>query len=75
MHINPVFDAPELGPRRIAAEAPTLGLRDAEDLPTALSFARFAAGDLSLVELEDYLAHRMAVFLGRAAAPAEEASP
>jgi hypothetical protein len=76
VHINPVFDAPELGPRRLAAEVPTLGLRDAEDLPTALSFARFAAGDLSLVELEDYLAHRVAVFLRRpAAAAAEEVSP
>lgn len=75
VHINPVFDAPELGPRRLGGAVPTLGLRDAEDLPTALAFARFAAGDLSLVELEDYLARRVDVFLGRAAVPAEEAGP
>jgi len=66
VHINPVFDAPEFGPRRLGAAVPTLGLRDAEDLPTALAFARFAAGDLSLTELEDYLARRVAVFLARA---------
>ncbi|MCY1004735.1 hypothetical protein OV079_03940 [Nannocystis pusilla] len=73
VHINPVFDAPELGPRRLGPGVPTLGLRDAEDLPTALAFARFAAGDLSLAELEDYLARRVDVFLRRAdVAPLEE---
>src|SRR5690606_8224791 len=29
VHINPVFDAPELGPRRLGPQVPTLGLRDA----------------------------------------------
>ncbi|WP_373372047.1 hypothetical protein [Nannocystis radixulma] len=74
VHVNPVFDAPELGPRRLGGAVPTLGLRDAEDLPTALAFARFAAGDLSLAELEDYLARRVAVFLARADLAPEEAT-
>jgi hypothetical protein len=73
VHINPVFDAPELGPRRLAAAVPTIGLRDAEDLPTALAFARFADGALSLAALEDYLARRAAVFLGQD--PDGEAGP
>ena len=72
VHINPVFDAPELGPKRLGAAVPTVGLRDAEDLPTALAFARFADGGLSLADLEDYLARRVEVFLARAAPPAEE---
>jgi hypothetical protein len=57
-----VFDAPHLGPRRLTRPiaGPTVGLRDAEDLPTVLAFARFADGGLSLGELEDYLGRRAA---------------
>jgi hypothetical protein len=40
------------------ATPPTVGLRDGEDLPTALGFARFAAGASSLADLEEYLAER-----------------
>lgn len=75
VHINPVFDAPELGPRRLGPHVPTIGLRDAEDLPTALAFARFADGALSLHALEDYLARRAAVFLGRPLEPDGEVAP
>lgn len=75
VHINPVFDAPELGPRRLGPHVPTIGLRDAEDLPTALAFARFADGALSLAALEDYLARRAAVFLGRPLEPDGEVAP
>lgn len=67
VHINPVFDAPELGPRRLAEGVPTVGLRDAEDLPTALAFARFADGALDLAALEDDLAARVRGFTGAAA--------
>lgn len=80
VHINPVFDAPELGPRRLQqgvsgpGAVPTLGLRDAEDLPTALAFARFADGALPLHALEDYLARRVALFVG-APAPAAPEEP
>ncbi len=58
VHVNPVFDAPHLGPRPLDRSVPTVGLRDAEDLATVLAFARFADGSLSLAALEDYLAVR-----------------
>jgi len=70
VHVNPVFDAPHLGPRPLDRSVPTVGLRDAEDLATVLAFARFADGGLSLAELEDYLAVR-ATELVRRHAPAE----
>jgi hypothetical protein len=38
-------------------------LRDAEDLPTVLGFAKFAEGSLNLSELESYLAERVSSFL------------
>lgn len=65
VHVNPVFDAPHLGPRPLDRSVPTVGLRDAEDLATVLAFARFADGGLSLAELEDYLAVRAADLLRR----------
>lgn len=58
VHVNPVFDAPHLGPKPLDRSVPTVGLRDAEDLATLLAFARFADGGTSLQELEDYLAVR-----------------
>lgn len=76
VHINPVFDAPELGPRRLQTEGPapvpTLGLRDAEDLPTVLAFARFADGSMPLAALEELLARRVERFVGEARPAAEE---
>ena len=81
LHVNPVFDAPHLGPRRLTppmdpprATVPTVGLRDAEDLPTVLAFARFADGGLSLTDLEDYLGRRAAEFIRQyeTAMPAED---
>jgi hypothetical protein len=80
VHVNPVFDVPHFGPRPLVSGArpgerpavPTVGLRDAEDLPTVLAFARFADGDLDLADLEDYLAVRAAAFVRRHT-PAEPA--
>jgi hypothetical protein len=51
---------------------PTVGLRDAEDLPTVLAFARFADGGLSMAELEDYLQVRAQAFIARHAGPEPE---
>jgi hypothetical protein len=45
-----------------------VGLRDAEDLPTMLGFARFAAGAASLSDLLAYLAGRAARFVESAGA-------
>jgi hypothetical protein len=63
VHLNPVFDAEGYAPRAISPRVPTVGLRDAEDIPTVVGFARFAAGDASLAELETYLAERAARFV------------
>lgn len=72
VHINPVFDAPHFGPRPLDPSVPTVGLRDAEDLPTVLAFARFADGGLSLAELEDYLQLRAHAFMARHAGPEQD---
>lgn len=69
VHVNPVFDAPHLGPRPLDPSLPTIGLRDAEDLPTVLAFARFADGGLSITDLEDYLQARAHAFIDRHAGP------
>jgi hypothetical protein len=64
VHCNPVFNSETLAPQAISAYVPTVGLRDAEDLPTVLGFARFADGSASLAELEKYLAVRAKHLLG-----------
>ncbi|MEZ4380945.1 MAG: hypothetical protein R3A79_06330 [Nannocystaceae bacterium] len=65
LHANPVFDAAELGLRALDPAAPTLGVRDAEDLPTLLAFARFADGALDLADLEALLEGRAAAMIAR----------
>ena len=59
VHCNPVFNADDFSLRSLCVDIPTVGLRDAEDLPTMLGFAQFANGAASLSELEDYLAERV----------------
>lgn len=63
IHANPVFDAYHFSPRTLGDTIATVGLRDAEDLPTMLGFARFAGGRASLAELETYLLHRAETML------------
>ncbi len=65
VHVNPVFDAESIAPKSLGAHAPTVGLRDAEDLLTVLGFARFAEGNEPLDALEAYLAERAEALLGR----------
>lgn len=55
VHCNPVFNADDFSLRALSPIIPTVGLRDAEDLPTMLGFARFAEGAAPLSELENYL--------------------
>ena len=64
VHCNPVFDPDDFSLRPLSPLVPTVGLRDAEDLPTMLGFARFAEGTLPLSELEAYLASRAAQMIG-----------
>ncbi|HET9621501.1 MAG TPA: hypothetical protein VFP84_09055, partial [Kofleriaceae bacterium] len=64
VHVNPVFDDISLGPKPLGPAVPTMGLRDAEDLPTAIAFGELAHGGGSLAQLEAVLAARVAQFLG-----------
>jgi hypothetical protein len=57
IHCNPVFSAQSLTPKSLSPLIPTLGLREAEDLPTALAVARVGAGG-TIGELEAYLMGR-----------------
>jgi hypothetical protein len=59
VHMNPVFDTESYAPRPISDVIPTMGVRDAEDIPTMLGFARFAAGACALSELLVYLDRRV----------------
>jgi hypothetical protein len=56
VHCNPVFNSADFTLKTLSPLIPTVGLRDAEDLPTVLGFARFAEGTALLSELEEYLA-------------------
>lgn len=60
VHANPVFDANDFSPRALTPFVPTLGVRDASDLPTMLAFARFAAVDAALDGLHEFLEARVA---------------
>ncbi len=55
LHANPVFDAEHFSPKRLGEWILTIGLRDAEDLPASIRFAKFAAGEASQMELESFL--------------------
>jgi hypothetical protein len=67
VHCNPVYNADDFSLHPLSPEIPTVGLRDAEDLPTMLGFARFAQGSASLAELEEYLAERVKQMLNSTA--------
>jgi hypothetical protein len=58
VHCNPVFNADDFSLRPLCADIPTVGLRNAQDLPTMLGFAQFANGTALLSDLEDYLEAR-----------------
>lgn len=65
LHCNPVFNADDFSVRSLSPAVPTVGLRDAEDLPTVLGFAQFADGKSSLGDLEQYLKVRVQQFLSK----------
>ncbi|MEM7206087.1 MAG: hypothetical protein AAF628_37880 [Planctomycetota bacterium] len=58
VHVNPVFDAQNFEPRTLGPSIPCVGVRDAEDLPTMLDFARFVDGSANFEELDAALARR-----------------
>ncbi len=63
VHLNPVFSASDYAPRALTESVPTVGLRDAEGLPTALAFAQFATGAATRADLEAFLDRRAQEFL------------
>ncbi|MEV4107590.1 hypothetical protein [Nonomuraea sp. NPDC049695] len=60
VHVNPVYDAGQFDVRRLSPMVPTVGIRDAEDLPALVELARFAEGRAGLGELRAYLEDRAA---------------
>ncbi len=58
VHCNPVFNANDYQLKQISPLIPTIGIREAEDLPMVLAFMRFADGRGNLAELETYLRDR-----------------
>jgi len=64
VHLNPVYDAAGLEVRRLGRAVPTTGIRDAEDLPELVAFARFATGRGGMEELRSHLAARVDRYLG-----------
>lgn len=63
VHLNPVFDSEDFEPKGLGSAVPTVGIRNAEDLATSLSFVRFAGGHAPLNELEEYLQQQVRDFL------------
>jgi hypothetical protein len=61
--VNPVFDAAGIQVRDLAPGVPTTGIRDAEDLPELVAFARFAAGRAGLAELRAHIDARVTRWL------------
>ena len=64
IHLNPVFEAREFSPRNLSSELPTAALGRAEEIVTAINFARLGAGHLSLKQLEEHLDTRCRELLG-----------
>jgi hypothetical protein len=64
VHVNPVFEAASFGAASFGPWAPMVSVRDAEDVLTALGFARFADDKATLDELSQYLDGRVEEFLG-----------
>lgn len=66
VHLNPVYDADEFDVKRIAPTVPTVGVRDAEDLPALVEFAQFTQGHTGLAELRAHFDDRVARYLAGA---------
>lgn len=75
VHLNPVFDATAYMPRALGPSVPTVGIRDAEELPLKLAFARFTHGDVPLTELEAWLLERFASAVPDADVPDDDGDP
>lgn len=65
VHLSTVYDQDQFQLASLGPGVPTVGLRDAEDLPAMLGFARFVAGSASFAELDAWLATQAAAFVAR----------
>ncbi|MEU4762480.1 hypothetical protein AB0H12_04450 [Actinosynnema sp. NPDC023794] len=63
VHLNPVYDADEFDVKRLARSVPTVGVRDAEDVPALVEFARFTEGRTGIADLRAHFDARVAQFL------------
>ncbi|MCE6999048.1 hypothetical protein LZG04_30225 [Saccharothrix sp. S26] len=63
VHLNPVYDAVDFDVKRLAPAVPTVGVRDAEDVPALVEFARFTEGTTGFAELRARFDGRVAKFL------------
>lgn len=55
VHMNPIFDAEGFMPRRLSQDVPTVCIRHGEDIPLALTIARFDSGEMKLDLLKTML--------------------
>ncbi|RSM84701.1 hypothetical protein DMH04_19635 [Kibdelosporangium aridum] len=62
VHLNPEYDADTFDVKKIG-HVPTVGVRDAEDVPALVEFARFTEGHTGLAELKAHFDDRIARFL------------
>ncbi len=65
VHVNPVFEAANFGSASFGPIVPMVTVRDAEDVVTALGFARFADDKATIDVLRAYLDGRVREFLQR----------
>ncbi|MFE2757662.1 hypothetical protein ACFXGA_37240 [Actinosynnema sp. NPDC059335] len=63
VHLNPVYDAVDFDVKRLARAVPTVGVRDAEDVPALVEFARFTEGRAGVADLRAHFDDRVARFL------------
>ncbi|ALG08755.1 hypothetical protein [Kibdelosporangium phytohabitans] len=62
VHLNPVYDAGTFDVKGLG-HVPTVGVRDAEDVPALVEFARFTEGRAGLADLRAHFDDRVSRFL------------
>ncbi len=73
VHLNPVFEAATFGAASFGPYCPMVTVRELDDVPTALGFARFADGRATLDELRAWLAPRVRELLDAATVTDDDA--
>lgn len=63
VHLNPVYEAEDFDVRRLARQVPTVGVRDAEDLPALVELAQFTEGRTRAADLWAHVDARVRGFL------------